>query len=114
MEWGGSHRMHLLTVPIGLIDGGGVGVDAEDEAAERLELLHNRLRAMLWADDVDRNWGCAFLHLFRSLSEWQPGEIQSGVGSNLSMFSIALILRVTMEAGIVWEKNEDGSYSKRS
>lgn len=96
----GPDQRRVYTVPVGLFDGGGAAADKVEAAKERLEMLFDRMMAVLQQTATDNHWGLVEYQFFRSFLDMTRGDIESG-NSNMMMLPVSLIVPVIVKRGVV-------------
>lgn len=99
--WGRDYERRVYTVPLLLVDGVGVRPGDEQGAAERVDLLFEKVKGLL-AQGGNANLRLPWLHVFWSLSTWND-EASSPGGNNLVVKELQFSVPMTLERGKVWD-----------
>lgn len=98
--WGRDYERRVYEATVLIIDGYRPTPGDVDVAMERVELVAEKIKAVLQRAE-HRNLGLAFLHVFRSLSEWAETEAEDA-GNNLVVKPMQLSVPMVLERGVVW------------
>jgi hypothetical protein len=98
--WGRDYERRVYAAPVLLVDAVGVRPGDEHGAAERIDLLFEKVKAVL-AQASNANLRLPWLHVFWSLASWDEDE-STPAGNNLIIKPLQLSVPMTLERGKVW------------
>lgn len=95
--WGGDYERRVYAVNLFLVDATGVRPGDEQEAAERLGMLAEKVKALLGQDE-NAHLLLPWLHVFWSLCEWGDESTAEG-GNNLMFLGLRLSVPMVVDRG---------------